>query len=62
MSWNEYLYWYAQDRGGLFFGTEKGRMVGSLSFYFYRPDRSARLPRSLYEHLFKERHCHIVRA
>ena len=30
MSWNEYLYWYAQDRGGVFFGTEKGGKEGLL--------------------------------
>ena len=30
MSWNEYLYWYAQDRGGIFFGTEKGGKEGLL--------------------------------
>ena len=30
MSWNEYLYWYAQDRGGVFLGTEKGGKEGLL--------------------------------
>ena len=30
MRWNEYLYWYAQDRGGVFFGTEKGGKEGLL--------------------------------
>ena len=30
MSWNECLYWYAQDRGGTYFGRQSEENEGAL--------------------------------